>query len=500
MQDAPLTNEQQSAYLRQLHRLSQLHFFWAVVGAIIGAVICGTFALFAFAGLECVPLYAGFEGWQPNFGEVSTRCVDGQAFCQCEMEVQPLADPEPADPQAAEETSLFAQLGTRWEQFEEFIRDVFVLDGKQHVARTARLSGVLTVFLLSGLFYRGLVLNRYATQHQLAQYNEFREVRRSNTHVLSAFIVALVAVTVAYLLFSLVWLFFAEMFHNLALNTGSAVVAVMVFGATVGFLTTYWVLMLTTHRLVLFGIVAFAIGLSAGFVGAEQTFTDGATIQWWQGAISTLGEDPETDLLFMASFICLALVLYVLWLDMADFLHDVIVDAAARPPEVSQRIFRLLRLLYFSAVAAVVSVGSFPFISSGSDLTLVSTFLLHTLAAAWTILVFVVGGMATLTWYLRKRVFSEVVWRLSRFGLALAILSVVLYGLGIINLTVMEFVPMLLVGAWLYAAVDSFLYYSNLKALREGQAAQLGSHAPRRPVEALMHWQERLLNWPQEDS
>ncbi|NDJ77920.1 MAG: hypothetical protein GYB65_16850 [Chloroflexi bacterium] len=497
--------------LLRLRAFSRARLFVALLAALVTALIGWGMAAYAFSDVECVPLYAGFKEWDPDYGRVTTYCVEGESPCQCAVEVVP-DDPAPDEPPAdLEDESLAEHFRARRESFIRYLEDFVRVNETRDIAGLARLVSVIVAGIVSLIVYRGLTDEGYEARLKRAQHIELLEMKRTLKHLLSAVLMMVPTCILAYMTLSAMWLLMADMFEALAMRPNGAILFTALFVGLVGFLVSYLISALSTRHLLTLGMLVFVVGMTAGFAIAGQVLREEGMQFWWQTAISTLGEEPGTDVLFTYVFAGLFIVFLVLWWDVADFLRDALNSSEwplkwgvfqwlarrlTRRNDQPVSFFAGMRFFYFLAAAGLLSVGIVPLVTYGSRVDYVLTLTLHTGGAAVAALIYWLGGMVFVTIRLSGVVFG---WRfitltVVTFGGILA--GVYLLAIDILNLTAMELIGFALCGVWLYAAVDNVLQYSNLKAQHTHTQTAQGRHKPNPVAQKIVERQREMFNQP----
>lgn len=526
--------------LIELRDFARARTLVALVGALIAALVGWVAASSTFAGVDCVPLYAGFKEWDPDYGPVTAQCIEGISPCQCEIKLvtsdaatghrslsehfrAPLRPFKsllrthlgffnPREPRPGPMTETLSEhFRARRESFMRYIDDFVRVDDARDVAGLARFVSVIMSGVLGVVVYRGLLDEGYAAKLKRAQFNEIKAMKQSLVHVFSGLAMVFPTCMIAYVVLTAIWLLLADMFEALAMRSGGAMLFTTLSAGLVGFVVSYLMSVLSTRHLLAMGMVVFIVGMTAAFATAGQVLREEGMKFWWQTAISSLGEEPGTDVLFLYVFVALFIIFVVLWFDMADFLRDVL--AASRWP-LNWGVFhgpaRLLRQVfgrrftffnglaafYFLAALGLLSAGIFPLVSYGSRSVYILTLTLHSGGALAAMAIYWLGGMVLVTIRLSGVVFR---WRfivLTVFTFGGIIVAAYLFVIGVLNMTAIELIGFALCGIWLYAAIDNLLQYSNLKAQKADSHTAHG-HYPAHPIaEKILGQQQELFNQP----
>lgn len=502
--------------LIRLRDFARARFFVALIMALVAAVIGGALAITAYDDMDCIPLYAGFAEWDPEYGPVIARCAPGESPCRCEI-APPEAGFDTLDiprggpaAKAADET-LGDHFRVRRESFMRYLDDFVQVDDAHDIAGLARFAAVIVTGLISIAVYRGLADEAYEANLKRAQLNEILEMKRTLAHMVASVVIVFPACLIAYLTLSAIWLLMADMFEALTLTPGGAILFTALFVGLVGFVVSHLMSVLTTRQLVIMGMLVFVVGMAAAFAMGGQVERPTGLKHWWQTALSTLGEEPGTDILFLYVFAALFIVFWIVWFDIADFLRDALSSDEKTPKwgvfngpaRLLRRIFgdratffNGLRFFYFLAAGSLLSVGIFPLVNAGSHPVYFLTLTLHSGASVLAMLIYWIGGMIVVTHRLKGIVFG---WRfvalsyVTFFGI---IAAGILIAVRIANLTAVEITVFALIGIWLYAAIDNLLEYSDLKALETDAHTAQGSHTPHPMAERINARRQGVFSQP----
>ena len=491
-QQSTTTHQVEIDLIARQRFFSRLRFRWGLFGGMIAALITAIVATIAYAGEECVPLYAGFSEWDPNYEIVTTVNHDPASSLECVVTVVD-NEPDVVQEVTPEDQTLREHLVERRHSFERYLDDFWRLTDGRDIAGVVRFVSVFIAGLYCILLYRGLSDERYEAEMRPAQYHQMKTLQNTVWHALSGVGIMFALCMITYVVLSASWLLLAAMFEQLALTHTGAILAAAFFAGLVGFLIAFGVIALSTQQLIGLGMITFVVGMAASFAMAGQVQRGPETKFWWQTAISTLGEVPGTDVLFTFVFVALLLVFYVVWFDIADILRTAL-DPARKPGDPDSRAFKYTRFFYFLAALCLASVGMFPLVSADSRSVYFLTLTLHSVASMVALAIYWLGGMVLLTYRLRHTAFSRGYQMLSYglFGAGFA--SGVLLALGLFNLAATELIMFSLCGAWLYAAIDSVLHYGNLKWLESSAEPGPDRYASNPVVKALTTTQHDLLS------
>lgn len=442
-----------SDLLIRQRRFAQKRYRWSFTAALVAALAGAILAIILFSGTDRVPLYTGFQSWDHTYTSGDTT------------------DTTPV----IETHTLGDYYRTRGESFHRYVDDFWQLDARGDIAGVSRFVAVVIAGILTLRFYRELLDEAYTTQLAHAQRAQWRALQQTPQHLLATFIVTGVVMLTTYVVTSALWLLLASMFAHAALNlSGTVILTAWIVGLT-GFAVMHMVPVLSTHRLFLLLLLSNGVGLCVMFVIARPMINSGVQRYWWQLALSSLGKQPGTDIMWSFGFITLFLVLYVLWLDISGYLR-----IALSTPEPVHRwqyvwgsAFNRIRFLYFFAAFSLLSVGLIP-VNHATRGMFILTFTLHSMGAAAAILIYWLGGIALVTKRLRNVVFVSGFVTLSQAAFFAILGAGFMLVIGEFNMAMFELVMFVISGIWLYAATDQLVWYSNLQALElEGIPAGL---------------------------
>lgn len=431
--------DQRDLQLRKL-RVAAL---WGVLALLIGTGM----ALYFYRGLDVVPLFteAGFPEWKPALGSLS--------------------------PQSA----VTSEIGFAFGRVFEVAAAIAQAGSSGQIAATSRLIACVMIFVAILLTYRSLLLEHYHARGQLVQLHDYRSEANSLGSYLRRVAIAFAALVSSYVALSVVWLVLDLMFKEFSASYAGASVFSGIFIGVVTFVAVYWSQTVTTRHLIGLGIATLVIGLGGSFAMAGVENGE----QWWQAAVSRAGANPQADWLFIATFGSVFLIFVVLWFDMNGFLRLVALQAETlhAPPTGDPKgtplrrwlrgnTFGIIRALYFIAIIGLLGVGFVRFDSRD-----IGTVIAHTGGASAAILIFIIGGLLFAYWF-PDPIVGTPFRRFSQGAVLLALLSAVLFALGILNLAGIELVCLLIVGVWFFFALDTVLTYVNALPLPPGEAAR----------------------------
>jgi hypothetical protein len=310
--------------------------------------------------------------------------------------------------------------------------------------------------------YRALLADFYDANLQDAQSKAFKRFRDQRSHWLSVGLISAITMVSTYVVISGILIMLADMFEGLKLPFVGASIVAAVFAGAAGFVMTYWASVVTTRELLVFGLLTFVIGLGGGFAVTEGS--------WWKYAVSAVGRNPRSELLFMTTLISVAAIFWILWLDVGKIIKRVVNEIAPDPQTfVAQNAFVIIRTLYFLALICTVLVGVIPVIDQkdSDQLNHIITLILHTGGAIVSMLIFTTGGMYFFTRWLPDRIFPGYFKVMSRALAAVCGVAVVLFILNettdaaFLSLTALELILFFCIGLWLFFAVSNLLEYAD---------------------------------------
>ncbi|MCI0660852.1 MAG: hypothetical protein L0220_07235, partial [Acidobacteria bacterium] len=294
--------------------------------ALIFALIAATFALIAsailFIGDENIRLYAGFSEFD--------RTTDD---CNCDPNAPP-----PLDTQEAEPDTIGEHLRRMSKRFGQFITEFVDSFSDHHIAGVSRFLTVIAIFVSTFITYRALLIDRFENEARKSMITVFSH---STRHLIGILFVPLLAAVLSHILLSEGWILLADMFERVEMTAIGAIFITTISVGTLTYIVVRWAVAITSRDLLMFGLLMTAIGLSAGFAVANG--------DWWQEAISQVGRDSESDLLFTITLVGIALIFFLLWIDLDKLIRDVVGSK-----------FKLVRVLFFAATISVALIGLFP--------------------------------------------------------------------------------------------------------------------------------------------
>jgi hypothetical protein len=128
-------------------------------------------------------------------------------------------------------------------------------------------------------------------------------------------------------------------------------------------------------------------------LGGGFAVTEGS---WWRYAVSAVGRNPRSELLFMTTLISVAAIFWILWLDVGKIIKRVVAEIAPDPQTfLTKNAFTIIRTLYFLALICTVFVGVIPVIDQkdSDQFNHIVTLILHTGGAIVSMAIFTTGGM-----------------------------------------------------------------------------------------------------------
>jgi hypothetical protein len=442
-----------------------LRFRVALMFGLIAAAFALVGSAILFIGDKDINLYDGF----PEFDRTANNCnCDPNALAQS-------ANQEDEPDTIGEHLS---RMGDRIEQvLTEFI-DSF---SDRHVAGVSRFLAVIAIFLFTLITYRALLLDRFQNEARKDMITVFSH---SGWHLIGVFFVPTIAAILSYILLTEGWILLADMFEDVKMTAIGAIFVTTVFVGTITFIVVSWTVAITTRDLLNFGLLTFVIGLSAGFAVA-----DGA---WWQAAVSEVGKDSQSDLLFAITLVSASIVFMLLWIDLDKLIRDIVGDK-----------FKLIRALYLLASFSLALIGLFPRLGDDSgpyDATYILTFLAHTGGALIALIIFLFGGMVVFTiWMKRLGIFSRLFTGLSLAYVVFAVFEMIGFAIdqsnnpdevSFINLTAVELIAFIGIGLWLYGALDNLLTRANSDHVEDNPYKDLPFQTA---AKRITDWQRNLL-------
>lgn len=428
-------------FQRERFQTALLYSTLATVGVIIALIVSSAFNLFNISPLpETYRLFAPFVEW----GNVGTE----YDICRWDCEI------------VTQSTRLIhaaSDIGASIVSTE---------DGQGNVAGIARLCTLVSVSFAVWFAYRKKLVKYYTIHAQQAQLEDFKATPRWQFW-LSRICYTLASVFGTYVVVSILWLGLSVMFRNMTLRWFEAAIIIVVFTGAITFAGAFGALAASTRDVLLLGLFTFVFGFSASFALAPR-FQE---LEWWQGAVSNVGQLNPSAALFTGTLLSGSLALVVMWFDINSIIQKMINDGTIR--FLSARAWMgVAGTLYAILVVGLLGVGfvrvdrvNFP-----------ENMLFHAGGAVFAIASVVVSGLLIRKhrfhpWY---QIFS--VHILLGVTLGMAFLgsfridppSFVFPGTGIISLTVIELSLLMLIGLWAYVTVDNLLGQANIKAF-DGQ-------------------------------
>ena len=432
-------------FQRERFQTALLYSTLATMGVIIALIVSSAFNLFNINPLpETYRLFAPFVEWGIVGAEYDICRWD------CEIGVQ----------------------STRLVKAVQYIGASIVSaeDWQWNVAGIARLCTLVSVSFAVWFAYRKKLEQYYMINAHQAQLEDFKTTPRWQFW-LSRVCYMLATLFGTYVVVSILWLGVSVMFRNMTLRWFEAAIIIVAFTGTITFAGAWGALAASTRDVLLLGLFTFVFGFSASFALAPATQVDGIGFEWWQGAVSNVGQFNPSAALFTGTLLSGSLALVVMWFDLNSIIQKMINDGAIR--FLSARAWMgVAGLLYALLVIGLLGVG---FIRVDRENFPENT-LFHAGGAVLSIASVVVSGLLIRKhrfhpWY---QIFS--VHILLGVTLIMAFLgsfridppSFVFPGTGIISLTVIELSLLLLIGLWTYVTVDNLLGQADVHAF-EGE-------------------------------
>jgi hypothetical protein len=183
-----------------------------------------------------------------------------------------------------------------------------------------------------------------------------------------------------------------------------------------------------------------------------------------------VGRNPRSELLFMTTLLSVAVIFWILWLDVGKIIKRIVAEIAPDPQTfVTKNAFTIIRTLYFLALICTALVGVIPVIDQkdSDQLNHIVTLILHTGGATVSMIIFTAGGMYFFTGWLPDRIFPGYFKVMSRALVAVCGVAVVLFILNeitdaaFLSLTALELILFFCIGVWLFFAVSNLLEYAD---------------------------------------
>lgn len=436
--------------------------------ALIFGIFAALFGLIAstplFLGDSNIHLYDGF----PEFDRTPTDT------CNCEEGIS-AAGTQQDEPATIGEH--FERMGDRVQQV---ISEFFASYSDEHVAGVSRFLSVIAVLIATLITYRVLLLDRFQDVNRQSMITVFSH---SNRHLVGILFVPIIAAILSYILLSEGWILLADMFEDVEMTALGAIFLTTVFVGSITFIVVSWAVALTTRDLLTFGLTTFVIGLSAGFAVADG--------EWWREAVSEVGKDSESDLLFTITLVSASMIFILLWIDLDKLIQKAVGNR-----------FALIRILYFVATISLALIGLFPRLGSDAgphDATYWITFIIHTGGAFVALIIFLFGGMVLFTHWLTGKIFTRLFKYLSFAYVGFALVEMILFAydqsnnpdqVDIINLTAVELIAFIGIGLWFYGALDHLLAFANSEHTTDNPYNDLPAQ---NTAKRFTDWQRNLL-------
>ena len=424
----------------------QIAAIWGLIAFFFALVV----SLIFFAGETSIPMFHSFPEWGPLSTDVS-----------------PLSVP----------TEVGISLERLRDAFAAFLRS----GDSDQIAAASRLLSCIMIFVAIVVTYRKLLLEHYEVHERYAQYEEFKRASQTRFHRISRFLVALASMIANYVLLSIIWIIMSEIFKEFSALYYAAAAFSALSVAVATFIFVYWSLAITTRHLVALGVFTLVAGLAATFALASPENGQ----QWWQAAISRAGADPRVSWLFTATLASVCIIFALLWVDVDNFVRLITAQAeahhalraGAQASDSSLRVriqtwiknhtYHIFRALYFVALVGLLGAG---FVRT--DTRDIGTIIAHTGGATSAIIIFNIVGIFFAFWY-PDPILGQPFKRTSLIFVGASIVSVVLFAIGVLNLTGIELICLLIICFWLYLALENLLVYVNTLAV-SARAAQAG--------------------------
>ncbi|MCC6612540.1 MAG: hypothetical protein IT320_03620 [Anaerolineae bacterium] len=435
--------------LRRRQALEMKRMQIAAAWSLIAFAFAFIVSLIFFRGEANIPMFVSFPEWEPLTTETSALAV-----------------------------GVPTQVGISLERLRDAFTAFLRSGSSYQIAAAARLLSCFVIFAIIVITYRKLLLEHYEVHERYAQYDEFKRASQTMFHRFSRFFVALASMITNYVLFSVMWIILSVIFKEFtALYFAAAAFSALAVAVST-FVFVYWSLVVTTRHLVALGVFTLIIGLAATFALANPENGQ----QWWQAAISRAGADPRVSWLFTATLGSVFVIFVLLWVDVDNFVRLITAQAEAYHAEAlaadsrtglwariqrwaKGHTYHIFRALYFIALFGLLGTG---FVRT--DPRNIDTIIAHTGGATSAIIIFNVVGLFFASWY-PDPILGQPFKRISLILVGTGIISVVLFAIGVLNLTGIELICLLIIGFWLYLALENLLIYVNTLAVSARAAA-----------------------------